>query len=453
MRIHFIAIGGSVMHNMAIAMHEQGHEVSGSDDEIFEPALGRLASLGLLPGNTGWFPAKITADLDAVILGMHARADNPELIRAKELGIRIYSFPEYIYEQAKNKTRVVIGGSHGKTTITSMIMHVLRNCGYDFDYMVGAQIAGFDTMVRLTAKAPVIILEGDEYLTSTLDPRPKFHLYKPHIALLSGIAWDHINVFPTYEIYLSQFRAFIGLIESGGSLVYCADDPELVRMASEMRQGIEAVPYSLPDHRIESGITMVNLGGVETPLRVFGRHNLLNIAGALQVCRKLGVSESGFREAIAGFTGAARRLELLAAGKGVSVFKDFAHSPSKLKATLNAVREQFPDRELVACMELHTFSSLNRDFLSEYEGSMEQASEAVVFYSPHALEIKKMPPLSGDIIREAFQKTGLRVFTSADQLKQYLLGIKWENRNLLMMSSGSFDGLDLTALAGEIASG
>jgi UDP-N-acetylmuramate: L-alanyl-gamma-D-glutamyl-meso-diaminopimelate ligase len=449
MKIHFIAIGGSVMHNMALAMHNSGHIVTGSDDEIFEPAKSRLSVKGILPEESGWFADKIHKDIDAVILGMHAREDNPELIRAKQLGLKIYSFPEYIYEQSRNKIRVVIGGSHGKTTITAMIMHVLHTLGHDFDYMVGAQLEGFETMFRIS-DAPVIILEGDEYLTSPIDRRPKFHLYKPHIALLTGIAWDHINVFPTFDIYVEQFRKFIELIEPDGSLIYCTTDPILNDISISTRKDIEPIPYGIPQHTINNGITTVSFDELSADIQVFGNHNLMNLNGARLVCAKLGITTNVFLEAIKTFKGAAKRLELVSKNEHAAFYKDFAHSPSKLKATLDAVSEQFPDRKLLACMELHTFSSLNSDFLKQYRSAMDKADIAIVFYSAHALEIKKMPPLSKNLIKQSFGRDGLMIFTDRDQLTDFLQTQNWKNQNLLMMSSGNYDGLDFNVLADKI---
>ncbi len=446
MKIHFIAIGGSVMHNMAIAMHENGHTVTGSDDEIFDPAKGRLAARNILPETTGWYAAKITADLDAIILGMHAREDNPELIEAKKLGVKIYSFPEYIYEQSKNKIRVVIGGSHGKTTITAMVMHVLKLLGRDFDYMVGAQLEGFETMFRLS-NAPLIILEGDEYLTSTLDKRPKFHLYKPHIALISGIAWDHINVFPTFEMYVDQFRVFIQLIEPNGTLIYCANDENVKNISNGARQDIISKPYGVPEYSIRNGITKVVFDEKPTDIMVFGKHNLMNLNGARLICESLGISTVSFMQAIASFKGAAKRLELISKNETTACYKDFAHSPSKLQATINAAKEQYPERQLIACMELHTYSSLNSDFLKQYKDAMKDADVAVVFYSSHALEIKKMPPLAAELVKSSFGRSDLHVFNVKDELIAFLEAIEWKNKNLLMMSSGGFDNLDFKELA------
>ena len=450
MKIHFIAIGGAVMHNMAIAMFKKGYKVTGSDDEIFEPAKSRLEKYGLLPKEMGWDVSKINSAIDSIILGMHAREDNPELIKAKELGLKIYSFPEYLYEQSKNKTRVVIGGSHGKTTVTAMILHVLSKCGKEFDYMVGAQLDGFDTMVKITDSAPITILEGDEYLTSPIDRRPKFHLYKPDIALVTGIAWDHINVFPTFEIYKSQFKTFGELISKDGYLIYCKEDQVLSEVVQSVENKIKKIPYGLPFYKIENGKTYLMDGYKKIELNVFGKHNLLNINGARNVCNCLGINDKEFYNAISSFPGAAKRLELVRKNDKTSMFKDFAHSPSKLKATTDAVKEQYPDRKLVACMELHTFSSLNKNFLDQYKGTMDNADEAFVYFSPHTVEHKKLEFISENEIFKAFKNPNVKVFTDSKILLDNLLNKNWENSNLLMMSSGNFDGIDFNELADKI---
>ncbi len=447
MRIHFIAIGGSAMHNMAIALHKKGFEITGSDDVLFEPSISRLAKYGLLPEMEGWYPEKITKDIDAVILGMHARADNPELLKAQELGIKIYSYPEYIYEHSKNKLRVVIGGSHGKTTITSMILHVLKSAGKDFDYLVGAQLEGFDTMVKLTDEAPVIVIEGDEYLSSAIDRRPKFHLYKANIGVISGIAWDHINVFPTFENYIEQFRLFIETIEPGGKLIYCETDNILTQIIGEDKSKVEKISYGLPAYNIKYGITNIIAGSKEYPLQVFGEHNLLNLEAARLVCESLGIKQDDFYSYISTFKGAARRLELVGKNKNASFFKDFAHSPSKLKATIHAVKTQFPERKLIACIELHTFSSLNEDFLSQYSGAMDEADTAIVFIDKKTFEHKKMTPYGAETVKNAFSKNDLKFFNDPDELLKYLEKIDMQGKNLLMMSSGNFGGIDLPALS------
>jgi UDP-N-acetylmuramate: L-alanyl-gamma-D-glutamyl-meso-diaminopimelate ligase len=451
-KVHFIAIGGSAMHNLALALHHKGYRVSGSDDEVFEPSKSRLAKFGLLPENMGWNPDRITEDLDAVILGMHARIDNPELEKAKKLGLKIYSYPEYIYKQTKDKTRVVIGGSHGKTTITAMILHVLNQVGIDADYMVGAQLEGFDTMVKLTKEAKVAILEGDEYLSSPIDRRPKFHLYKPNIALLSGIAWDHVNVFPTFENYVEQFSMFVDLIRKDGKLIYCIDDMEVKKVAEDSDVDIELLPYSLPPHVIESGVTYLLTDHGKVPLKVFGNHNLINLNGARLVCGSLGVSDNDFYKAIQSFKGASKRLELLAASKYTAVYKDFAHSPSKVKATVKAVKHQFRLRKLVACLELHTFSSLSLKFLEEYKKSMKSADVAIVYFNPKTLKHKKLPELTKKQVKKAFDRKDLEVFTDSAKLEKHLAKMEWKRKNLLMMSSGSFDGVDLNSLADKVSS-
>jgi UDP-N-acetylmuramate: L-alanyl-gamma-D-glutamyl-meso-diaminopimelate ligase len=450
MNVHFIAIGGSAMHNLAIALHKKGITVTGSDDEIFEPSKSRLASYGLLPSKEGWDESNIHTGLDAVILGMHAKADNPELLKATQLGLRIFSYPEYLYEQSKEKTRVVIGGSHGKTTITAMILHAAQESGVDCDYMVGAQLEGFDVMVRLTEEAKYMILEGDEYLTSPVDRRPKFHLYHPDIALLSGIAWDHINVFPTFENYVGQFETFIGMIGSGGTLIWCSEDPELQKICPQARRDIRLLPYSFPAFRVSEGTTFIRSGNEEYPLQVFGKHNLLNLSGAKLVCSALGISDSQFWSSMQRFKGASRRLERVAGNEATAVFKDFAHSPSKLMATLTAVKEQYPEKKLVACMELHTFSSLSKEFLSHYKGCMDAADTAIVYFSPHAILMKNLPPLSPDQVKEGFANASLEVFTDSALLEQRLMAEDWHGKNLLMMSSGNFDGIKVEELARKI---
>ncbi len=448
MRIHFIAIGGSAMHNLAIALHKKGYQVTGSDDVIFEPAKSRLEKYNLLPAELGWHETRITADLDAIILGMHARIDNPELLKAQALGLKIYSYPEYIYEQSKNKLRVVIGGSHGKTTITSMILHVLNYYKKDFDYLVGAQLAGFETMVKITDSAPVMVIEGDEYLASPIDRRPKFHLYKANVAVISGIAWDHINVFPTYADYTHQFDLFIDTIEAGGSLIYCEEDQDLKGIVEKSTAPVQKIAYRIPDHKIENGITY--LLPENTPLKVFGDHNLLNLNAAGLVCAELGIDAGQFNAAIASFSGAAKRLEVISADASTNVYKDFAHSPSKLKATIEAVKAQFPSRKLVACIELHTFSSLNKDFLKEYAGSMNHADEAIVFIDLKSFEQKQMQPFTEDDVQHAFANKGLKFFNQASALKDYLLGLSYKDANLLMMSSGNYAGFDLPALSAAL---
>ncbi|MGQ0828327.1 MAG: UDP-N-acetylmuramate--L-alanine ligase [Bacteroidota bacterium] len=453
MKVHFIAIGGSAMHNMAIAMHKKGFNVTGSDDEIFEPSKSRLAKLNLLPAKEGWDVSNIHKGLDAVILGMHARADNPELLKAQELGLKIYSYPEYIYEQTKDKTRVVVGGSHGKTTITAMILHVLNYYKIDCDYLVGAQLEGFDTMVKLTKEAKIAVIEGDEYLSSPIDRRPKFHLYKPNIAILSGIAWDHINVFPTFGNYVQQFKIFIDMIEEGGSLVYCKLDNQVKKVCEAARNDIKKFPYGIPEHKIENGVTVITnqqLPATSYQLEIFGEHNLMNLNGARLVCNQIGVSDDQFYEAISSFKGAAKRLELVKKNDVTAMYKDFAHSPSKLKATTQAVKKQFPHRKLIACMELHTFSSLNEDFLNEYSGSMSLADEAIVYFNPHTIAHKKLKPITEEQVKKAFGGNNIKVYTDSKILLDNLIKMNFENKNLLMMSSGTFDGIDFKTLGENV---
>ena len=442
MRTHFIAIGGAAMHNLALALHNKGYKVTGSDDAIFEPSKSRLDKKGLLPIELGWFPEKITTDIDSIILGMHAKEDNPELLKAQQLGLKIYSYPEFLYEQSKNKTRVVIGGSHGKTTITSMILHVMHYNNIEVDYMVGAQLEGFDTMVHLTEENDFIVLEGDEYLSSPMDRRPKFHLYQPNIALISGIAWDHINVFPTYENYVEQFEIFIKKITNGGILVYNEDDPEVKRVAEAATNPIRKLPYHTPKYTVEDGITLLETPEGAMPIEVFGAHNLNNLAGAKWICQNMGVDEADFYQAIATFKGASKRLEKIAEGKGKVAYKDFAHSPSKVTATTQAVKSQYPNRTLIACLELHTYSSLNAEFLKEYQGSLDAADKAVVFYSPDAVKIKQLEEVTYEQIAKAFQREDLIIFTNPKDFKDYLFNLNFNNSALLLMSSGNYGGLN-----------
>ena len=442
MRTHFIAIGGSAMHNLALALHNKGYKVTGSDDAVFEPSKTRLENKGLLPEEMGWFPEKITSEVEAIILGMHAKADNPELLKAQELCLKIYSYPEFLYEQSKNKTRVVIGGSHGKTTITSMILHVMHYHNIQVDYMVGAQLEGFETMVHLTEENDFIVLEGDEYLSSPMDRRPKFHLYQPNIALISGIAWDHINVFPTYENYVEQFEIFIKLITNGGILVYNEDDSEVKRVAEAATNPIRKLPYSTPNYAVENGVTLLNTPEGPMPIEVFGAHNLNNLAGAKWICQNMGVDEADFYEAIASFKGASKRLEKIAEGKNKVAYKDFAHSPSKVSATTKAVKEQYPNRTLVACLELHTYSSLNAEFLKEYEGALEFADVAVVFYSPDAVKIKQLEEVTYEQIAQAFNRKDLIIYTNPSEFKAFLFNQNLDNSALLLMSSGNYGGLN-----------
>ncbi len=450
MRLHFIAIGGAAMHNIAIALHLKGNSVTGSDDEIFEPARSHLQSHGLLPAKPGWHPEKITREIDTVILGMHARVDNPELQRAQKLGLKIVSFPEYLYEQTKDKKRVVIGGSHGKTTITSMTMHVLKYCGMSFDYMVGSMIEGFDTMAALDEKTTLAVFEGDEYLSSPVDPRPKFHLYRPHIAVISGIAWDHINVFPTFEEYCMQFMIFAQKIQKNGVLIYYNNDSEIRKIVQELRPDIRQLPYGAHPHRTEEGKVFLTWDERETEVPFFGDHNMQNVSAALMVCSELGIDCPSFYKAIGTFKGAKKRLQRLAENDSVAVFSDFAHSPSKLLATIHAVKSRYPRRHLVACMELHTFSSLNKDFLSQYRGTMAEADTGIIFYNPETVTHKNLQMIGTEDILSAFDQPGLKVITDTGKLAGFLGNLLWKDKTLLLMSSGNFGGLDFQEILKKI---
>jgi UDP-N-acetylmuramate: L-alanyl-gamma-D-glutamyl-meso-diaminopimelate ligase len=442
MKIHFIAIGGSAMHNLAIALHNKGYDVTGSDDTIHDPSKSRLEKRGLLPKEFGWFPEKITQHLDVIILGMHAKKDNPELLQAQDMGLKIYSYPEFLYEQSKDKTRVVIGGSHGKTTITSMILHVLAYNDRAVDYMVGAQLEGFETMVHLTKENEFIVLEGDEYLSSPIDRRPKFHLYKPNIALLSGIAWDHINVFPTFDGYIEQFRIFTDSLTNGGIMVYNEEDKILKEVVESSEHTIKKYSYSTPLHTIENGITLIDTPDGQMPLEIFGDHNLQNLAGAKWICQHMGIDEEDFYEAIASFKGASKRLEKITENKQTVIFKDFAHSPSKVQATTEAVKKQYAQKDLIACLELHTYSSLNAQFLGEYKGALDKADKAVVFYSPHAVKIKQLYAVTKEQIAHAFDRDDLIIYTDPEDFKAFIFSLDLNNKAIILMSSGNYGGLD-----------
>lgn len=443
MRVHFIAIGGSVMHNLALALQQKEYIITGSDDVIYEPSKTRLGNAGLLPNELGWDPDRIHKDIDAVILGMHAKPDNPEFLQARRLGLKIYSYPEFLYEHSKNKTRVVIGGSHGKTTVTAMVLHVLQFHKKKVDYIVGAQLKGFENMVKLSDSADFIVLEGDEYLSSPVDRRPKFHLYKPNIALLTGIAWDHINVFPTFEKYLEQFSIFVDSIVKGGILVYNEEDEHLKKIVENSTNQIRKHPYKTPPYKISEGTTFLETPEGDMPVEIFGKHNLNNLAGAKWICQHMGIDEDDFYQAISSFSGASKRLEKFKETRDTIIFKDFAHSPSKVKATTSAVRDQYPEKKLIACVELHTFSSLNKSFLDQYKNSVDQADIPVVFYSPEAIKGKQMEPISPEEIKRAFGMENLRVFIDPFEFKEFLKKQDYKNVVLLLMSSGTYGGIDL----------
>lgn len=449
-KYHFIAIGGAVMHNLALSMVDKGYQVSGSDDEIYEPSRTRLEKAGILPREKGWFPEKITADLDGIILGMHARIDNPELQKAKELGIPVYSFPEFVFEQSRDKKRVVISGSHGKTTITSMILHVLKYYKLDFDYLVGAQIEGFELMVRLS-DAPIIIIEGDEYLTSPIDRRPKFFHYHHDILLMSGIAWDHFNVFPTFENYKEQFQILAVMTPERGTFIYCKEDPHIVGIAEGVKsKPFAKIPYGAHPYTIKDGETFLLTEKGEIPILIFGEHNLQNLQGAKEICLSLGLTDGQFYEAIGSFKGAAKRQEVLAKSASSILFRDFAHAPSKLKATVQAVKTQFPDRKLIAVQELHTYSSLNKDFVHNYAGSFAAADVAVIYLNPKAVSLKKLELMDEKTLKQAFGRNDLRLFTEIKDLKTFLENQSYANTNLLLMSSGNYDDMDLSVLKNKI---
>ena len=452
MRIHFIAIGGSIMHSLALALQALGHQVTGSDDEIYEPSRSRLADAGILPPDFGWFPERITADLDLVVLGMHARADNPELLAAMEIGLNVKSFPEVVYMFSKEKLRVMVAGSHGKTTTSGMIAHALHGMGIAADRMIGAAIGSLRP-VELT-EAPLIVLEGDEYLTSPLDPRPKFMHYSPQVTVLTGIAWDHMNVFSTYADYLQSFRDLFATLTADDLLIYCADDPEVVRLVREECPRANLRPYRTHPYVIRGEQVFLQTPDSEVGIAVFGQHNLQNLSGALEAVVAAGGDRGAFYRAISTFAGAQSRLQLLAEAPGYIAYKDFAHAPSKVRATVAAVREKHPAARLMAILELHTFSSLNPSFLPQYAGTMAEADEAIVFFSPHTLAMKKLPDLSAGQLRAHFDCPDLTVVTDTISLRDAIARLPQDGETVMVwMSSGRFDGLDIADASMSFAEG
>lgn len=452
LKIHFIAIGGSVMHNLAIALKEAGHNISGSDDEIFEPSRSALAKHNLIPGKEGWQPELLDSSFDIVILGMHASKDNPELIKAQQLGLKILSFPDFIYEHAKDKQRVVIAGSHGKTTITAIIIHVLTHCKRKFDYVIGARVRGIENTVKLS-DAPVIIIEGDEYLASALDPTPKFLKYQHHVGLISGIAWDHANVFPSEEEYVKQFDLFADQTPKGGILVYCEQDAMALMIGKKERIDVTEIAYKSHPHTSDNnGQFFLTASKNKYPIKVFGSHNYQNIAGAKEILKRIGITDEEFYQAITSFQGAAGRLEVIRENTLTTVYKDFAHAPSKVKATVKAVKEIHPSRDLLACVELHTFSSLNKKFLPQYKDSLRNAQIPVVYFNPEKIKTKKLEPISESDVKSAFANQNIRVFDNTNKLEEFILNQNWKNKNLLMMSSGNFGGIDIGKLSEKIFS-
>jgi UDP-N-acetylmuramate: L-alanyl-gamma-D-glutamyl-meso-diaminopimelate ligase len=449
-KIHFIAIGGAVMHNLAIALHKKGYVVTGSDDEIFEPSKSHLSKYSLLPDKEGWDPDRITRDLDTIILGMHAREDNPELIRARELGIKIISFPEYLYEQTKNKKRIVVAGSHGKTTTTAIIMHVFKTAGIKFDYMAGSMIDGYETMVVLSEDSEIAVFEGDEYLSSALDRRPKFHLFKPDIAILNGIAWDHMNVFPTFENYVEQFSVFISKISDGGCLIYFEDDPVVKRLALASGNSIKKIPYKVHGYFQNKAGFFAATHNRTIPLKIFGEHNMQNLMAAKEACMFAGIAEDIFYNAVQSFEGTSKRLQKLNENEKGVVYLDFAHAPSKVKATVEAVASRYPGREIIACLELHTYSSLNIGFLPQYFGTLDKASLPIIYYNPHALQLKKLPPLSADEVKNAFGEKNINVFDNSSEMFAFIQKHNFLNPVYLFMSSGDYDGCNLKELSEKL---
>lgn len=443
MRVHFIAIGGSVMSQLALALHKKGYTISGSDDEIFDPSKSNLQAYQLLPEKMGWHPDKINHAIDAVILGMHAKEDNLELLKAQELGLKVYSYPEFIYQNAKDKKRVVIAGSHGKTTITAMVMHVLTALKMNFDYLIGAKLEGLDSQVKITNTNKVMIIEGDEYLSSPIHRQPKIMYYQPHITSISGIAWDHINVFPTEADYVKQFKRYIEELDTNCSLIYYKEDETLNTLVEQSPKKHKAIAYQTPAFSINNGQFEIEIDGKKTALNFFGEHNLQNMACAQLLCAQLDVSEADFYQHIQYFKGAARRLQLLKQGNNWAAYNDFAHAPSKVKASVNAVAELWQNRQLTALLELHTYSSLNATFIEGYTKTLHAADEALIYFNAHTLSIKRLPDLSVEAVQKVFNHPNLKVFTKKDELEKHLAQMQFENHNLLVMTSGNLSGLDV----------
>ncbi len=448
-KVHFIAIGGSVMHSLAIALKLKGFEVTGSDDNIYDPSKQRLAEHDLLPKEYGWSESHVTEDLDAVILGMHAKDDNPELIKAKDLGLPIYSFPEYIRKQSDDKQRIVVAGSHGKTTITAMIMHVLNYANREFDYVVGAYLEGFTNIVKLS-DAPIIIIEGDEYFSSAISKTPKFLNYEHHIGLISGISWDHINAYKTMDDYVKQFEIFADATPKAGTLVFCEDDDMAMVIASNQRTDVVQLHYAVHPYVIKNGITYLKTETGLVPIKIFGKHNMLNLNGARKLLSRIGITDDIFYEAISSFEGASKRLQLLNENKRTSVFLDFAHAPSKVEATTSAFKERYSNRKLVACLELHTFSSLNKNFIINYQDTLREADYAYIYFNPQNNKQDVDSKIDITDIENAFNFQGLKVLTESEDLEAQLLDHDWKNSNLLLMSSGHFGNINLKSMAEKI---
>lgn len=445
--IHFICVGDSAMYDLALNLQEQGYLITGSDNEIYELSSSTLEQRGLLPAAMGWFPEKITANLTAVIVGMRVRKDNPELLKAQELGLSIFSHPEYVYELSRQKQRVVITGSHGKTTITSIILHVLNYHKREFDYLVGAQPDGFATMTKLTPNAPIIIIEGDEYASSPIDPQPDFLHYKPHIALISGIAWDHVNIYPTWEEYVDQFEHLAEAMPKAGVLIFDESDDMLDVIGQKERPDITKVPYESHPHTIVDGQTfLITKEKAPVPVRIFGEHNMKNIAGAMTVLDVIGITDEQFYQAIPSFKGAEYRLEKVVQRNNRILFRDFAYAPSKVRATTEAVRNQFPDKRVMAIVELHTFSSLNKKFLSQYKGTLDSANIAGVYIDADVLISQQQSHIRPTDFTNAFGRTDLRVLTSPTEMNEFIKNSHDRTDIFLLMSSSNFDNLDLSKL-------
>ena len=445
MKIHFIAIGGSIMHSLAIQLKKNGHIITGSDDVIREPSKSNLNHYDILPAKEGWCSKKISTDLDMVILGMHAKKNNPELLEAQKYNIPVISFPEFIFNSSKYKKRVVIAGSHGKTTITAMIIHVLNEYNIKFDYLLGAKIDALENQVKLD-DSKLIIIEGDEYFSSAIDLKPKFMHYDPDVLVVSGVSWDHINVFPTKSSYESAFSKLLNhVIEKNGKIFYYTHDLFLQKSLSAYNQLSQS--YDSPRYIIKKGQFILVHKNENIPLNIFGKHNMENMEAARQVCQEIGVCESDFYKSIKNFKGASRRLNLIKEIENHSaVYYDFAHSPSKVFATVNAVKELYPDRFLIGCLELHTYSSLNVDFIPNYLNTLNNCSESWLYFDEQELQRKGFAKLDRKFLLRAFNHPNMTIINNKKLLRQKINQIELDNTNLLLMSSGNFSGLDIKSI-------
>lgn len=437
MRIHFIAIGGAIMHNLAIDLHKNGHTISGSDDQIFEPSFSKLKKYSLMPKNLGWNADFITDEIDLIILGMHAKEDNLELKKALELGLKIQSFPEFVASQITDKKRVAIAGSHGKTSTTAMLMHILKDNNFEFDYLVGSELPGYESMVKLS-NAPLIVIEADEYLSSKLDQRPKFLWYKPQLSVITGIAWDHINVFPTFELYKKAFTDFIDSHQADSSIFFYQFDEELSKIINNSTYKCRPYTELTAKNQGQYSIVLDN-NEEEYYFPFFGNHFLQNASAAIHLAMELGLNQKDIYKALESFPGSAKRLELVWANDQLFIYRDFAHSPSKVMATIKAFSRQFKDYQVFFVFEPHTFSSQQIDFIQHYNKCFEDLN-AYIFMDKKAFALKNKPMLSGPDIENAFGTNS--ILNSATELMKEIRKSSQKSKKTVwvLMSSGNMGG-------------